>query len=107
MTLNCKKDNLAIVVNQEGPGSIPRDSIVRCLPLESVSHWLDGPNVGKVVTNVWHVEWRGATYGSVGRFGVRDCNLRPLKNPGDDESDSRDIKLGEAMRGQVREGAEA
>lgn len=92
--MNCKQDDLARVIGQECANSIPIDSIVRCLTLERTTYWLDGGLSGVAATNVWHVEWRGQTHGSVGRYGVRDCNLRPLGNPGEHEVDEMVKRLG-------------
>lgn len=57
----------------------------------------------------WRVDPPCPYPGKPGRFasGIYDAVLEPLADPGENEVDARDIKLGEAMRAQVPAGADA
>ena len=105
MTLNCKQGDLAMVVRGgRRPGSIPVGTIIQCRKFVPISMNVD---TGELVPDVWEIDYHAPLDPKAcDGWAIEDWRLRPLDNPGDEAVDSRDIKLGEAMRTQVREDGE-
>lgn len=81
--MNCKQGDLAIVSKVRGPGAGGQGmehngKIVRCVEMvveDGFVAWIVEPRLGR-----YH--------------GVLDRNLRPLRNPGDDEVDEMLVMAG-------------
>ena len=82
--MNCKQGDLAIIV---GTTNFNAGKIVRCLKLLPTARLNIPPGIVETAPNVWLVEpplmaWTGNL-----STLVRDRNLRPIRDPGDDERD--------------------
>ena len=121
MSLRCRKGDLARIVDVGGAN---HDHFVECIAYDPTRTFA----YVKGIVGCWYVKSTSKLVcdryrdGLVGRvvdrlFGPKVVNstegwipdqfLIPIRDPGDEAADSRDINLGEAMRTQVREGADA
>lgn len=89
MKLNCEKDDICLIKAAAGPNVGRFVQCVRLIPNQLWNH-ADGTS-GRAPT--WELDgevtaWNGARH----RF-CPDSHLQPLKRPGDDVVDARDVLL--------------
>jgi hypothetical protein len=92
MHLNCKKDDMAIVVRGPAGARIRNGTVVTCkrfLPLARDSQ------TGRTAENVWVVDYKPPHDKTAGVWCVEDFRLQPLPKAGDGGVDARDVLLGQ------------
>lgn len=84
--MNCKPGDLAVRVRNSNRSKLtPEGSVVTCL---RVVPSMESASSGVVYRNVWVVEHAGRMVGPNGYpLGIPDCDLTPIRDPGDDAQD--------------------
>lgn len=90
--MNCKQGDLAIIVRSY-QGNEGR--IVRCLRFVPDFRWEKGGEP------TWQIDVALNTVHSDARYFVADCQLRPIRDPGDDAKDETLNWLPAPMRDEV------
>lgn len=103
MKPQCKAGEMAIVISSRN-GNLGR--VVRCLePYTGPFFDVRTGQLREDLGLAWFIHPHLPTEDGRMTDAMPDMGLFPIRDPGPDATDSRDIKLGEAMRTQVREDA--